>query len=157
MEDSNLKLQKQFDITIELLRENQHLFPVAAEFLSEYKKIEVDFNCFDDSSSGPSKEHLLRIYEIRGQTEKERAENPHVTGYDTLLPALRQTNHKYVCISDFCTYKGSLMAFSDFDRIDLIGILFSKTTLLEIRLKMEGSEDYKEHIFIEGRLQINTQ
>jgi hypothetical protein len=91
-----------------------------------------------------TKEHLLSIYELRGQVENNRKDNPFVFGYDNLLPALRQTKHNNVCISSITTDKGTFIIFSNFDKTDFVGLLKSKRTLTEIQDKYQGQKLYTE-------------
>ena len=113
---------------------------------------------------------MLDIYEVRAKIEDDRKDNPHVFGYDTLLPKFRQTKHEHICISDFSTNIGSFIIFSDFDKKDLIGVLFSKTTLQDTRDKMNEHKkmveatggivlyDYtkNENVFVNGQLQAKN-
>jgi hypothetical protein len=102
--------------------------------LDAYNKIELTFFYFEEPSPGTEKEQLLDVYETRADFEKFfRKDNPHVVGYDTLLPNFRKTLHLNICISTIATNFGTFIIFSDFARTDLIGILFSKGTLQEER------------------------
>ncbi len=159
--------QELFDKTIDLLRNKRHDFSFSSKLVDNYETNELTFHCFDELSIGTTKSHLLKVYEARTNFENERKDNPHVFGYDTLLPNFRQTHLEYICISTFTTNIGSFIIFSDFDRQDLIGVLFSKTTLSQIRERMNEHKrlveltgekvfyDYaeNENVFINGQLQ----
>ena len=110
---------------------------------------------------------MLNIYETRFKIENDRKDGRHVFGYDTMLPNLRNTKHESICISDFTTKIGSFIIFSDFNKKDLIGVLFSKTTLqlksekmnkLSTEVKASDGELYElvqnENIFINGLLEV---
>lgn len=127
-----MTLQIEFDKTINLLHKNRSSFNVE-KLLDIYKTSELTFHCFEGPGLGNEKKHLLDIYEMRAKFETERKNNPHVFGYETMLGNFRKTKHEHICISSFTTEVGSFIAFSDFGKTDLIGVLFSTTTLQNSR------------------------
>jgi hypothetical protein len=110
---------------------------------------------------------LLSVYKFRARNVDELRLN-HVIGFETLLPELENSAHSYICISEFCTPVGTFIVFSDFSRTDLIGVLFSKTTLKEVKDKKdehirmienfgqsaEHGYTLDENIFLNGQLQL---
>lgn len=158
--------QIEFEKTIHLLEQNRNAFPEIGSLLDLYINSEVTFLNFDNISPGNTKLRILRIYEIRSKIEEDRKDNQHVIGYDKLIPKLRAASYKHICISSFGTRNGTFVVFSDFAKIDLIGVLISKTTLQNTREKMEehrkmveaywGEVDYdytkNQKVFINGRL-----
>ena len=163
-----MTLQTQFDTTIKLLKENEEHFSFISDLLNLYQTSTVSFLCFDKPSRGSEKTHLLNIYETRSEMENNRKGDKYVFGYDTLLPNFRKTKHADICISDFSTEIGSFIILSDFNKKDLIGVLFSKTTLPLQSLKMnkylvvaKASDNelsdfiQNENIFVNGLLKIS--
>ena len=162
-----MSLQAQFDTAIALLKKNEGHFAFVNDLLDLYQVSTISFHCFDKSSASTEKPHLLNIYETRFKIENDRKDGRHVFGYDTMLPNLRNTKHESICISDFTTKIGSFIIFSDFNKKDLIGVLFSKTTLqlksekmnkLSTEVKASDGELYElvqnENIFINGLLEV---
>jgi len=163
-----MTLQALFDTTINLLTRQGHAFVYAMQLLDHFKSATLTFNSFDKPSPGTTKAGLLNIYERREKFEKERQENTHVFGYDTLMPNLRATKQDFICVSSFMTEVGTFIVFSDFDRTELMGCLLTKTLLQQTRDKMNehkrlvestGNEvayDYEqnENVFVNGQLQF---
>ena len=165
-----MDIQTSFDKLILLIRQTKQDSNFVTELLDICSTAEITYMSFDINGTEttiPTKEHLLRIYEIRGQIEKDRQDNPFVFGYDSLLPALRQTKHGHVCISAITSEKGTYVIFTDFNKTDFIGLLKSKQTLTEIRdkyrqhkelVEQSGQEllyDYEanKNVFINGQFQ----
>jgi hypothetical protein len=106
-----------------------HIKPLLeSDFLSEAS--------FWESEQSPSdttpKSHYLDIYETTASIENMlqkhniRKDKSKVLGYDTLIPNLKSTNQKHICISAFQTAKETFIILSDFDRTELIGVLLSE-------------------------------
>ena len=118
--------QENLDRTIELLKRHRTDFPEVATLL-EGNLSNIYFRDFPEPSSTTTKEHILDIYETRASIERMmRKDNPQVRGYDTLIPRLRATCQKHICISDLETNNGSFIVFTDFYRTELIGVLVSE-------------------------------
>ena len=137
-----MTLQNQFDFTINLLKANETKYPIIKTLLENYQREELAFSSFDNPSPGTSKDILLKIYEHRSNYGGD-----HVIGYDTLMPIFRKTEHAHICISDFTTLRGSYIVFSDFSRSDILGVLFSKTNLDEVKAKGVTLD-----LFVSGKL-----
>jgi hypothetical protein len=162
-----MTVQNYFDETIQLLKRNESSSSLAEPLLNIYNSTELTFFYFEQASEGTKKEHLLDVYETRYSFESLRKDNPHVIGYETLLPRFRSTTHQHICISNFSTTIGTFIVFSDFHRTELIGILLSKTTIQDTRGKMDAHKqmvessgqkviyDYSlsEKVFVNGQFQ----
>lgn len=152
-------IEEDFQKIVWLLQQHQSSNILSKEAVQCIWNGEIQYRSFDnDSSPGTSKEHLLKIYEMRGKMEEElRKGNSFVIGYEKLLPVFRQTKHEFVCISNVITNQGTYIIFSDYAKQDLIGILKSKRTLDEIRDRNEDMPTeyrYREYVFAKGILQV---
>jgi|GEM_PF-1340992 len=128
-----MTIQSQFDLTINLLKTHRNSFPIVKGLIDIYNSSEVEFFCFSEASRGTTKENILGAYEIRARIDSKAKDNPFISGYDMLLPHLRETKHEHICISSFLSNIGGFLVFSDFDRQDLIGLLCTKNTLVDMR------------------------
>lgn len=152
-------IEEDFQKIVWLLQQHQSSNILSKEAVQCIWNGEIQYGSFDnDSSPGTSKEHLLKVYEMRGKMEEElRKGDSFVIGYEKLLPVFRQTKHEFVCISDVITNQGTYIIFSDYAKQDLIGILKSKRTLDEIRDRNEDMPNqYRsgEYVFAKGVLQV---
>lgn len=138
-----MNVQERFDQTVNLLKSFINEFPEITPVIDNYYHTEVQFGFF--RNPGPPKEALLNTYEIRADIEEKRKDNPHVTGYEKLLPRFRATQLEFINVSSFTTETETLLVFSDFGLTDLVGILISKSNLGEYRSQ-------EEPIFVNGVL-----
>lgn len=160
----NDNLQNLFDSLISLLSVNtEHRY--VQELLMYYPLHEITYgtSATSEGQNSGTKAHILDIYETRAGLETDlRPDNNFVTGYDQLLPALRESNLTHICISNISTDVGTYIVFSNNSYSDFIGILKSKRTLSEERNGQKEfnsklprvNYDYRahEHVFINGRL-----
>lgn len=116
--------------TILLLQNNRVSYPVLERLFPIGPEVKTTFWDFDVPSEGTTKEHILDVYQSRAKFEVQRIKVSYppggpIIGYDTLVPSLQKTSFTHICISSFETSTGTLIIFSDFDRTELIGVLFS--------------------------------
>jgi hypothetical protein len=132
-------MEEDFQKLINLLKLKGLGNKIVSEFLDNYLTTELTYSTFDKESSDQNKLSLLDIYETLGKMDVVGDQNQFVSGFDKLLPSLRETLHDNICISTIISNIGSYIVFTDFDKSDLIGILKSKRSLTEVRVK------YKHH------------
>ena len=121
-----MTLQRQFDKIMDLLGRQADSDINVKKLIDTYKSTELQFTSFDTPSPGTTKNNVLGAYEIRARIEAERNNNMHVIGYEKLLPALREVAYEHICVSGIISGIGTWLIFSDFDRENLIGILYVK-------------------------------
>jgi hypothetical protein len=83
----------------------------------------------------------LTTYELKAKLFRRNAA---FMGYPLLLVGLRSTPHTHICVSIFVTEVGTFTIFSDFDREEMIGALFSPEAPEEALLY--------SHLFMNGEL-----
>src|ERR1700736_4604937 len=114
-------IQGKFNETIALLRQHEKTFPFLGDLFLICASSVFVFSFFRKPTAGNSKENILDSYELqykynhKGQAYK----------YRIVLDRLRQTRHLHICVSIFLTQIGTYTIFSNFDRSELIGVLFS--------------------------------
>ena len=133
LELSTMTIQSRFDLTINLLKNNSDAFPIVKGLIDIYASSEMEFFSFSKASAGTTRENVLRTYEIRAGIPGGEGNDPLVVGYDGLLPGLRMAKHEHVCVSAISSKIGGFFIFSDFERQNLIGVLYSRRTLVESR------------------------
>ena len=79
---------------------------------------------FHKPSLATRRRNVADAYEVRSII-KQRRENDYSIS-PSLLDQLRDTAHAHICISIFVTDQGVFTIFSDFERTEIIGILFTK-------------------------------
>src|SRR6202012_2716174 len=79
---------------------------------------------FDKPSIAAKRQNVVDAYEIRSII-KQRKENDHSISF-SLLHQLRDTEHTHICVSIFRTNEGVYTIFSDFDRTEIIGALYTR-------------------------------
>lgn len=146
-----MKVEEQkFQGLVGLLKKNDSVNGLIAECL-EQTNDELSFSFFSEDGK-TDKNHVLRIYRIRANVEKNRPKNPFVIGYDQLLPKLISSDLDFINTSSITTEKASYIILSDYDYKEFVGILKSKKTLTEEREKTKEQDHCREWIFINGRL-----
>lgn len=127
-------MQEDFDKLMKLI-ENQ-TDEIVTELLIHCKNDEITYNSFDNNFRiHNNKSHILDLYNLRWDIEKEIRSEPFVFGYYELIPKLESTSFNDICISNICSEKGTYLVFTDGDKTQFIGVLKSKRTLSEIREK----------------------
>lgn len=153
-----INMQEQFEREMNLIVQHQATNKIIVELLNHVFTSEVCYsNGIVIKPKNSNKEYVLGIYEVRGQIEEDRKDNPFVIGYNELLPNLRKTLHEYIDITHITSEKGSYVIFTDYDKTDFIGILKTNRTLAEVRAVTQYNKEQHnlkddEVVFINGRL-----
>jgi len=117
-------VQERYDEMIALLRRHGESFPMIYGLLDLCSSSVLIFSYFDKPSTAARRQNVLDAYEIRSII-KQRRENDHSIS-SSLLDQLRYTEHAHICISIFRTNEGVYTIFSDFDRTEIIGALYTR-------------------------------
>ncbi|MBS1662207.1 MAG: hypothetical protein JST68_14275 [Bacteroidetes bacterium] len=134
-------IQERFDEMIALLRSYEESFPLVYELLNICNSSVLIFSYFQKPSASSQKQRVVESFEIR--SIKRRLENDQsITA--ALLDQLRQTDHDHICVSIFQTGRGVFTIFTDFERTEIIGAIYSNVELKEPPLY--------SHLFLNGRL-----
>jgi hypothetical protein len=133
-------IQETFDKTMMLLRAQGGAFPFLAGFLLIYDSTLLVFSFYRGPAIGNSKENVLALYELEAIYRNRNGAGK----YEKVLDRLRGTVYPNICVSVFITEIGTYTMFSDFEREDLIGALFSP----------DAPEDVPQfsHLFANGQL-----
>jgi hypothetical protein len=133
-----MDLQIEFNKTIELLKKNRLESSEINSLVNLCLNSTVTFqSLMDKNSPNTLKENILGMYEFEAKLVKNKESEPITCGYDSLIERLKSTKHKYIAISDFITSDCSFKVFTDFNKKEILGVLVSKTTLQEVRNKIE--------------------
>lgn len=116
-------IQERYDEMIVLLGRHGESFPITQELLELCRSSVLIFSFFHKPSLASRRRNVADAYEVRSIL-KELRENDHSIS-PSLIDQLRSTAHPHICISIFVTTQGVFTIFSDFDRTDIIGILFT--------------------------------
>jgi hypothetical protein len=145
--------QADFDRLIALLQPYVAENPLIAELFAHFPeaKILMDWDFYGDKE--PNWEHILKVYQDRAEFSAQRTDGPFVFGWETMIPALEQTHHRKISISDFTTSIGTYIVFTDADKTAFIGILRSYKALGNMHPDFEKSEMY----FHQGKLASYNQ
>lgn len=135
-------VQERYDEMIALLRRHGESFPIIYELLNLCSSSVLIFSYFDKPSTAARRQNVLEAFEIRSIIKQQRENDYSISS--SLLDQLRDTEHAYICISIFRTNHGVYTIFSDFERTEIIGTLYT-------------SEQPKEppvysHLFQNGKL-----
>lgn len=96
------------------------------------KNDEIAFHTPEKRFCINNKVRLLNIYKDRRDFENQRNDKV-VFGYDKLIETLEKTNITNVCISGITSNYDTFIVFTDYAKTHFLGILKSKTTLIEVR------------------------
>jgi len=134
-------IQERFDVTVDLIRQRGDCFPFLQDLLRVCHSSVLVFSFFNKPSRGNVRQNVLAAYRLRAELSPDRNA---FAGQALLLAGLRKTKYAYICISIFITEKGTFTVFSDFDRKELIGALFTREAPEEVPLF--------SHLFMNGKL-----
>ncbi|MBS1659521.1 MAG: hypothetical protein JST68_00580 [Bacteroidetes bacterium] len=135
-------IQERFDEMIALLRRYMASSPVIIDLLEISHSSVLTFSYPRKPSASSRKQSVIDAFEIR-TIIKQSLENEHPTT-PALLEQLKQTNHDHICVSIFRTGRGVFNIFTDFDRTDLIGIMYFSEEL--------DTPPLYSHLFMNGYL-----
>ncbi len=117
-------VQERYDEMITLLRRHGESFPIIYELLDLCSSSVLIFSYFNKPSIATRRQNVLDAYEIRSII-KQRRENDYSIS-SSLLEHLRDTAFTHICVSIFRTNHGVYTIFSDFDRTEIIGALYTR-------------------------------
>jgi len=144
--------QKQFNELFTLLKNTNQQPELISKCVSQENN-ECTFSSFNGSPSKVEKGHILDVYRNRFDLEnKFRPNDNFVIGYKDLIPSLESSKLEFVNVTQITSELGTFLIFSDYEYTEFVGILKSKRTLSEVRLKMGNSIYYKEKIFKNGKI-----
>jgi len=135
-------VQERYDEMITLLRRHGESFPILYELLALCSSSVLIFSYFDKPSTATRRQNVVDAYEIRSII-KQRKENDHSIS-SSLLHRLRETEHAHICVSIFITNHGVYTIFSDFERTDIVGALYTR--------EQPKEPPVYSHLFQNGRL-----
>ncbi len=135
-------VQERYDEMIALLRRDGESFPVIYKLVPLCSSSVLIFSYFDRPSAASRRQTVADAYEIRSII-KQRRENDFSIS-PALLAQLRNTAHDHICISIFRTNDGVYTIFSDFDRTEVIGTLYTS--------KEPKEPPVYSHLFQNGKL-----
>ncbi|WP_108805502.1 hypothetical protein [Aquimarina sp. Aq107] len=144
--------QKQFNELFKLLKKTNQQPELISKCVSQENN-ECAFSSFNSSPSKVDKEHILDVYRNRFDLEsKFRPNDNFVIGYKDLIPSLERSKLQFINVTQITSECGTFLIFSDYEYTEFVGILKSKRTLSEVRLKMGNSIYYKEKTFMNGKI-----
>ena len=117
-------VQERFDEMIALLRHYGESFPIIYQLLDLCNSSVLIFSHFHKPSLASRRRNVADAYEVRSII-KQRQENDHSIP-PSLIDQLRGTSYPHICISIFVTDQGVFTVFSDFDRTEIIGVLYTE-------------------------------
>jgi hypothetical protein len=135
--EHTIQPQEDFDRMIALLRPFAEENALVAQLLQHYPIAKVSFHWNADRYDKPNWEGVLDTYRHRARFSAEREDGPFVFGWESLMPALEQTQHRFISITDFTTTIGSFIVFTDAKKTSFIGLLRSNRALGDKQLENE--------------------
>ena len=121
--------QIDFDNTIQLLEGKRSTYAFIDSLLDTCRNGTVYFHAMHDRVGVMTREHVLNTYSIRARLQEEQQpENP-LQGYDELLSNLSRTEHEHIVLTTLGTEKCTVILFTDTNRQEMVGILFTNKVL----------------------------
>jgi hypothetical protein len=121
--------QEDFERMMALLKPFATENPLVLEFLNHYPSARIFLHWNFYHRKEPNWEGILDTYRHRAKFSAIREDGPFVFGWEQLMPALEQTEYRFINITSVTTAIGTYIFFTNAERTAFIGLLRSNRAL----------------------------